>query len=123
MPPYKSFTLLSVVEENITKWALIFNCNTFVRIKSLLAEKHLSLENFELCDGCSGVCGIMRLSEIQPPTPIFIYFKLEDSEHCKENPLRKLFQMEMVKCKNEFFHIRYRQLMLLTMLFLTLPLN
>lgn len=51
MPPYKSFVLLSVVEGNITKWALIFNCNIFVRVKSLLSEKkHLSTENFELCD-------------------------------------------------------------------------
>lgn len=89
MLPYKSLSLLSVVKENITKWALIFNCNIFVRIKSLPAEKHLSTENFAPFDKGPTVSGIMRLSENLTPALIFIYFTLEDSallEHCKENP-------------------------------------
>ncbi len=99
MLPYKSFSLLSVGEENISKWALIFNCNIFVRIKSLLAEKHLSTENFALFDKDPTVSGIMRLSENLTPTFSFIYFTLEDSElleHCKENPFRKGFQVEVL---------------------------
>ena len=34
-------SIIFVVEENITKWALIFICNIFVRIKTLLAVKYL----------------------------------------------------------------------------------
>lgn len=45
------------------------------------------------------VSGIMRLSEIHSPTPIFIYFTLEDCEllqHSTENPFRQSFQVEVL---------------------------
>lgn len=96
MPPYKSFGLLSVVDGNITKWALIFNCNIFVRVKSLLSEKNIYLQKTLNCvTKGPTVCGIMRLSEKQPRTPIiFLHVRIRSS--VKKILSKKVFQVEVL---------------------------